>query len=88
MNSYSLHPMTDGSVMDDESGIAMYSGYSGRSAFLKTHHKETSTQIISSMLLGTFTDIDIQRWLNIDALERGKLENWLVENKFIIKHSS
>lgn len=73
--------------MDDESGIALYSGCSGLSAFLKTQHKELNPQMISTKLLTIFSSINIQNWLNIDAKEIRKLETWLVNNKFIIIHS-
>jgi hypothetical protein len=88
LNNYRLHATTVSAVMDDESGIALYSGCSGRSAFLKTQHKELATHVISSRLLAIFSSIDIQHWLNIDDEKASKLEFWLVENKFIITHSS
>jgi hypothetical protein len=80
--------MTANAVMEDKSGIALYSGCSGISAFLKTQHKELSPQLISTRLLTTFSSFDIQHWLNIDDEEKSRLETWLVDNKFIITESS
>ncbi|MEP1445720.1 MAG: hypothetical protein ABJK37_06365 [Paraglaciecola sp.] len=87
MNKYRLHPKASNAVMDDESGIALYSECSGRSAFLKNQHQKLAIEMVSNKLLDTFSSIDMQSWLNIDNEELYKLENWLVENKFIVKHS-
>jgi hypothetical protein len=88
LNKYRLHATAESAVMDDESGIALYNGCSGRSAFLKTHDKKLATQFISTKLLTTFSSTDIQHWLNIDDEEISRLETWLVDNKFIITQSS
>jgi hypothetical protein len=71
--------------MDDGSGIALHSGLSGRSIFLKNPHNELPVVTATDMLLGTFSGLDLQQLLNVDQSKLIKLESWLIENKFLKK---
>lgn len=86
--SYVLHAKTDVVVMQDGSGVVLFSGFSGRCAFLQNQSfkvedpfkKPTDTAVLLENKIQSF---EIKSILSLNDVDTLKVEKWLLNNDFI-----
>lgn len=83
--NYKLHSLTEVKVMHDGSGIVLYSGLSGRSAFLQNKDPRLNCahahyQLKFDRCLQNF---DVRELLFLDDDSAINTEKWLLRNKFV-----
>lgn len=83
--TYTFQDPTRLSVMDDGSGIAIFSRFNGLTAFIRTS-PECVSEIYSLILNSIGFDInELTSLLRVENEESERIIRWLVTNKFIHK---